>query len=181
LHIKPHCNSNKFINYYTLKQTHHKHISVQNQPKHPSIRPQFNLEMIKNKNPLHLRKRLNNGIKYEPGLPLIVLLHRELPTRIVVRMGHHKHLQLLRVPLVPLVAHPPPLFPRPTIDIQELNPVVQFLRRDIHRGAQNGVVQGVGFSVNGFPGLREPRGPGLEVGRDGSGHAVAEHDDEEEE
>lgn len=102
-----------------------------------------------------------------------------------MRVRNHKHLQLLGVPLVPFVGHPPPLLPGPTIHILELNRVVQIFRRDVHRGSQNGVL-GCGFGqhrfpVNGFPGPGEAWRLGFEVGGDGPGHAVAEDDEQEKE
>jgi len=49
-----------------------------------------------------------------------------------VRVGHHEHLQLLRVPLVPPVRHAPPLLPRAAVNIQKLNLVVQRLGGDVN-------------------------------------------------
>jgi hypothetical protein len=47
-------------------------------------------------------------------------------------MRHHKNLQFLTIPFVPFVAHSPPLLPRPTILIQELDSIIQTLCGYIH-------------------------------------------------
>lgn len=117
-----------------------------------------------------------------PGLPSIVLLDSELPTRIVMRMGHHKDLQLLRVPLVPFIAHLPPLLPSTPIHIQELNLIIQILGRDINPSSS--LVAGVNqrrLPVNGIPGLRNSGRAPLEMRGDGFGDAVTVNNEEEEE
>ena len=155
-----------------------------------SFQLQFNPQKIKRaKNPDYLRKCINNGIKYIPRLLRIILLHRELPPWIIMRMRRHKHLQLLRIPLIPFITHLPPLLPRPSIHIQELYPIVQLLRRHIHLRLQHHSV----VLVRHFPSSRLSRGlerearcaetgPGgfVEVGRDGSRNAVPEDHEEEE-
>lgn len=98
---------------------------------------------------------MHNGIKYMPRLSIIVLVHSELPSRIVMRVRHHEHLQLLRVPLVSPVRHTPPLLPRAAVDVQKLNLVVQRLGGDVHGGAGEGAEIGSGrkgLSYDGFAG-----------------------------
>lgn len=81
---------------------------------------------------------INDGIQNMSGLVIVVLLHGHLPPGVIVRVRHHKHLELLRVPLVPPVLHLPPLLPRPAINIRELDPVVQILGGDVDGGEVGG-------------------------------------------
>ena len=118
-----------------------------------------------------------------PGLPLIVLSHRELPTGIVMRVRHHNHLQLLRVPLVAFVTDSPSLLPRPAVDVGEFNLVVKLLGGDVHSGAGDVVVL-AGFSGDGLTwwlGGADRRPGVLEAGGDRVRDAVAEEEEEEEE
>lgn len=76
-----------------------------------------------------------------PRLPIIVLLDSELPSRIIMRMRHHKHLQFLLIPLVPFISHTPSLLPRAAILIQELDLIIEVFGSNIHSACQNGVVR----------------------------------------
>lgn len=100
-----------------------------------------------------------------------------------MRMRDHEHLQFLLVPLVPLVAHPPPLLPRPAVDVQELDLVVQVLGREVDRGAEGGVVDALdaGDRLAGLEGAAVVARGGAEAGGDGLRDAEEEEGEEEEE
>ena len=68
-----------------------------------------------------------------------------------MRVWHHEHLQLLRVPLVAPVGHAPPLLPRSAVHVQKLNLVIQRLGGDVHGGA--GECAAVGTGREGLSGV----------------------------
>lgn len=74
-----------------------------------------------------------------------------------MRVRDHQNLQLLRIPLMSSVRNHPPLLPRPAVDVQELDLVIQIL---------GGEVDG------GLPGV--PAGDGLRGGDGLAGVAIGD-------
>lgn len=95
-----------------------------------------------------------------------------------MRMRNNKDLQFLIIPLISFIPNSPSLFPRPTIDVQKLNLVIQTLGGNIDFSLGNGDV--VRVTKDGFFKLVETRLFRFEVGRDGFGDAVEDESDEEE-
>jgi hypothetical protein len=77
-------------------------------------------------------------------------------------MRHHKNLQFLTIPFVPFVAHSPPLLPRPTILIQELDSIIQTLCGYIHSSPTTAFVDAVIVLVSVIVFLRGLSIPDLE-------------------
>lgn len=122
---------------------------------------------------------MNNGVKYMLRLAFIVLFNSELPTRIVMRVRHHKDFQFLTVPLITSVFNHPTLLPRTAIFIQKLNLVIQTLSSYISSGPGNRTI--LRIPIKGLSGSGETsRGFGFEVGRNGFGDAKEEDGQEEE-
>lgn len=106
-----------------------------------------------------------------------------------MRMRNHKDLQFLTVPFMTPIGHFPSLLPRPAVQVQELDPVVQILGGDIHNSRRRNQLTNrpkspFGTALRGREGPARDgaaRDPLLRVGGgQGGGNAEDEDDDEEE-
>ena len=104
-----------------------------------------------------------------------------------MRVRHHEDLQLLLLPLVSFIRHLPPLLPRTSVYVLELDPIVQILRSDIHDGGDGERIVYVSPVDDTLPRLHESVGSGggggggEEAGGDRFRDAEVEEREEEEE
>lgn len=78
-----------------------------------------------------LGEGFDDGVEDVARLAVVVLLDGVDPAGVVVGVGRDEDLELLGVPLVALVGDLPPLLPRAAVHVFELDPVVEFLGRDV--------------------------------------------------
>ena len=125
-------------------------------------------------------------------LAVVVLLDGADPAGVVVRVRRDEDLELLPVPLVAAVLDLPPLLPRAAVGVEELDPVVEVPRGDVHgrlapdprrHGGRRGLRGGRVVEAEGRPAGEARAGAGVgraSGGAGGGGEAEAEEGEDEE-